>query len=156
MKSPEINAVVIRHPGSPRRPSARQLDILFARAWQLAAKKYRITGEARLTADVIFVDDQEIARLNYAHIKHRGPTDAISFPLGSFDPERNAYHLGEVVVGFETARREAAERGIPFENEMSRYCVHGFLHLLGYDDSTPALRDRMFEVQEKALVPEKI
>ena len=99
----------------------------------------------------MLVDDREIAAFNLSHLKHRGPTDVLSFPLGEFDPERRAYHLGEIVVSFETAHREAAARGLPYAEELSRYCVHGFLHLLGYTDDTEAQRREMFAIQEKIV-----
>lgn len=56
--------------------------------------------------------------------------------------------LGEVYVSVTTARREAKARGIPFEEELLRYAVHGMLHLFGYDDGTPARRKRMWARQE--------
>jgi len=71
--------------------------------------------------------------------------------MGEVDLERGAYHLGEIVVSFDTAVREAKTRGLTIENELSRYCVHGFLHLLGYDDQTPQQQKEMFQMQEKAL-----
>ncbi len=101
--------------------------------------------------DIHLLDDAEIAKLNQTHMKHAGPTDVLSFPMGEPDPERGAFNLGEIVASFETAQREASARDISFEEELSRYCVHGFLHLLGYDDDTAAHQKEMFAVQEKSL-----
>jgi probable rRNA maturation factor len=84
-------------------------------------------------------------------ILKREPTDVLAFPMEEIDPEREAFHLGEIVVSFTTAQREAAARGISAEEELSRYCVHGFLHLLGYRDGKAAERKKLFAVQEKAL-----
>ena len=92
-----------------------------------------------------------MASLNAAHLKLRGPTDVLAFYMGEPDPERRAFNLGEIVVSYETAQREAAARCIPVEEELSRYCLHGFLHLLGYDDHSKRARAAMFRVQEQAL-----
>jgi probable rRNA maturation factor len=84
-------------------------------------------------------------------MRHRGPTDVLSFPMGDFDPERGAFFLGEIIVSHETAAREAQERGLTRENELARYAIHGLLHLLGYDDATPREAAAMARLQERLL-----
>jgi probable rRNA maturation factor len=141
--------------GAPQRPTEKDLQGAFARAWMLVPTHRRPDVPAvylkRMAVDVLVVSDKEIAALNAAHLKHKGPTDVLSFPMGELDPERRAYNLGEIVVSFETANREATERRLAPEEELARYCVHGFLHLLGYEDETKQQRDAMFAVQEEAL-----
>ena len=140
-----------RHSGAPLRPGTTTLRKVFRRAWDLAAHHSSASEHRSLSVDIIFVDDQEIACLNKSCLGVSGPTDVLSFPMGEWDPERNTYNLGEIVVSFETAKREAGERKISVEQELSRYCVHGFLHLLGYDDATETQRSALFEIQEKGL-----
>jgi len=41
-------------------------------------------------------------------MNHEGPTDVLSFPMLEHGPVRRAFHLGEIVVSFDTAREEAA------------------------------------------------
>ena len=101
-----------------------------------------------MLADAI---DDEIAELNKKHMDHEGPTDVLSFPMSEFDPEREAFLLGEIVVSHQTARREADSRGLPFAEELCRYAVHGFLHLTGFDDDTPEKRSEMEALQEAVL-----
>lgn len=132
--------------------SARDLIRLFGAAWKIVpAARLPQPVPRRVALDIHAVSDAAIAPMNWKFMKHKGPTDVLSFPLGDFDPVRRAYHLGEIVVSCDTAQREARERGLSGDEEFARYCVHGFLHLLGYDDATPALRKAMFAVQEKAL-----
>jgi probable rRNA maturation factor len=141
--------------GAPDRPTEKDLQGAFTRAWLLVPPHRRPDVPAaylkRMAVDVLVVSDKEIAALNAAHLKHKGPTDVLSFPMGELDPERQAYSLGEIVVSFETAKREAIERRLEPDEELTRYCVHGFLHLLGYEDETKQQRDAMFAVQEGAL-----
>ncbi|HYG74948.1 MAG TPA: rRNA maturation RNase YbeY [Planctomycetota bacterium] len=135
----------------PNGVSESELSELFARAWSLSAQRPDTLMQKTLAVDVHLVDDEQISKLNQQHMKHAGPTDVLSFPLGEIDPEREAFHLGEIIVSLDTARREAAERKLPESEELNRYIVHGFLHLLGYDDDTAARRKAMFKVQEAAL-----
>lgn len=140
-------------PGAPETPTREELAALFERAWALtpSTRRPKLRGSTKLAVDVHVIGDAEIAALNREHLKHAGPTDVLSFPMGEADPERGAFHLGEIVASYETAQREAAARKITFEEELGRYCVHGFLHLLGYDDDTAPRRREMLGVQEKAV-----
>lgn len=111
----------------------------------------KAVGRGRLGRKVVtlaVVDAAEMARLNLRFLRHRGPTDVLAFPAGPGDPPR---FLGEVAVCPAVARREARARGIDWREELARYAVHGCLHLLGYDDHTPARRARMWKRQERVL-----
>jgi probable rRNA maturation factor len=56
---------------------------------------------------------------------------------GSPQSDRPAL-LGDVVLAFETVRREAAEQNKPFANHLRHLVVHGVLHLLGFDHESAA------------------
>jgi len=85
--------------------------------------------EAKVT--LAFVDDATIAGLNQRFLQHDGPTAVITFPYS-----QGKKLEGEVVIGVEVARREAAERGHDVNTELCLYVIHGVLHLCGYDDRT--------------------
>ncbi len=100
------------------------------------------------TVDLIIVDDPAIAALHEQWLAVPGPTDVIAFPLG--DGPDDPY-LGEVYASWDTARREAAERGLPAARELALYAIHGTLHLLGYDDREEPARSRMHARQDALL-----
>ncbi|QJE74943.1 rRNA maturation RNase YbeY [Aerophototrophica crusticola] len=41
--------------------------------------------------------------------------------------------VGDVILAFETVRREATEQGKPLADHFTHLVIHGVLHLLGYD-----------------------
>lgn len=88
---------------------------------------------------VALVDDEETREVNARFLDRRGVTDVIAFTYQNGDD----YLEGEIVVNAAEAVRMApqTEHG-PWE-ELLLYAVHGMLHLLGYEDSTPRLRQRM-------------
>ncbi|MCP4245699.1 MAG: rRNA maturation RNase YbeY [bacterium] len=94
------------------------------------------------------VDDPEIARLNEQYLGHQGPTDVLSFDLS--EPGQPGLE-GEIVVSVETARREAEERNHDVGAEVALYCLHGTLHLLGYEDAQPDQARRMHETEDGLL-----
>jgi len=60
--------------------------------------------------------------------------------------------LGDVVISAETADRDAAEAGVPFEHELYFLLLHGILHLLGYDhERGSAAEARRMKAREQEL-----
>jgi probable rRNA maturation factor len=78
------------------------------------------------------------------------PTDVMTFPL-EFDEMGNPTS-GEVIVCVPEARRQARESGIPVNNEVLLYALHGLLHLCGFDDKTPAAFEAMHRQEDELLV----
>lgn len=77
-------------------------------------------------------------------------------PAVSSGPPEGDRLLGEIIVSIEKAIAEAGKRRIPVAREIALYTAHGLLHLLGYDDHTPADRRRMRRAERAALVAEGI
>jgi probable rRNA maturation factor len=55
------------------------------------------------------------------------------------------------VLAYETAHREAKERGISLADHASHLVVHGMLHLLGFDHEGDEDAERMEKVERIAL-----
>lgn len=86
--------------------------------------------------EISIVDDETIARVHGEFLNDPTATDAITFPYG------------EILVSCDTAATYAAAHGIPREEELFRYMVHGLTHLQGYLDYEPEDREALFAVQE--------
>jgi probable rRNA maturation factor len=98
-----------------------------------------------------YVDNAAIRALNAQFLQRDAITDVLAFPLqGGPGPDDDRL-LGEIIVSVETAAAEATRRRIPVEREIALYTVHGVLHLLGYDDQTPAKRRQMRRKERQAL-----
>src|SRR5205823_12185799 len=107
-----------------------------------AAARTVLAGEgfAEATVNLAFVDNPTSHRLNRQFLHHDEPTDVITFPLNSSKAECLE---GELVIGAEIARAQAAERGHAERAELALYVIHGILHLCGYDDHSPTDRRKM-------------
>jgi rRNA maturation RNase YbeY len=76
-------------------------------------------------------------------------TDVLAFNLaenGAAD-----YIEGEIYVNLQIAARQAAEFDVDYYEEIIRLCIHGFLHLLGYDDMKIRVKNKMWQVQENYI-----
>jgi probable rRNA maturation factor len=91
------------------------------------------------------VSDAEIARMNEAFRRKKGPTDVLSFPAErkkrkklyaarTADTEKS--YLGDIAIAPATARRYAKKNGRSLSGELRVLILHGTLHLLGYDHET--------------------
>ena len=59
--------------------------------------------------------------------------------------------LGEVIVSYPQAQRQAEERAVPLEYELALLVVHGVLHLTGHDHLEPQETELM-QSQERAAL----
>ena len=114
-------------------------------------------GVARQVSLVI-ADDDTVRALN---AKYRGldaTTDVLSFGFDNQDeyygegdapsewstddsfvlPPGEAAELGEVIISYPQATRQARERGRSVEEELAHLVAHGVLHLIGHDHMSDA------------------
>lgn len=114
-------------------------------------KRVLRTEENKKEMSIIFVEDDEIQRINREYRKIDRVTDVISFALCD-DPENEMTdELGDVFIDLDQAQRQAIEYGHSMTREVAFLAVHGYLHLCGYDHLTKADEDRMFGRQEEIL-----
>jgi probable rRNA maturation factor len=110
----------------------------------------RILADAQIAAariSLAIVDDPTIAELHRRFLDDPTPTDVLSFVL-----ESSAEMLeGEVVVSADTARACAPRYGCTAAEELLRYVIHGTLHLVGHDDTTPRKRAAMRKRENQYL-----
>ncbi len=103
------------------------------------------------TFNIIFVDKNEIQRINKEYRKIDKVTDVISFALID-DPEVvQTNELGDIFICVERAKEQAKEYGHSEGREFAFLAVHGYLHLCGYDHQSPEEEKVMFEIQENIL-----
>lgn len=98
---------------------------------------------------LVFLGERAMRRLNREYRGIDRPTDVLSFSYVG-EPHAGGV-LGEVFVSPAVAERQAREAGCSLAEELARLCVHGTLHVLGYDDGTTADRRKMFRHQERYL-----
>ena len=95
------------------------------------------------------VGADEMARINQAFLQHEGSTDIITFDHAE-STQAGTLH-GEMFICLDDALKQAREFKTSWQNELTRYVIHGVLHLRGYDDLKPAAR-RVMKREENRLV----
>ncbi len=158
-------------PDSPSRPDTPSISIavtILTPAWREALSEAgpmarRAASAALVAADMVpdrdaevslaLADDNTVAKLNLEYRGIDGATNVLSFA----DREIPAHEsggpllLGDVVLAYETVRREAEEQGKRFSDHLCHLVVHGVLHLLGHEHRTEAQAAAMERLEAAAL-----
>jgi probable rRNA maturation factor len=96
------------------------------------------------------VDTKEIQTLNKQFRHKNKTTNVLSFPFESpvkLDPVL----LGDIVICAPVVEREAAEYGRDLKFHYAHLCVHGLLHLLGFDHQNEKDRLQMEKLETEIL-----
>ncbi|MBN1881867.1 MAG: rRNA maturation RNase YbeY [Deltaproteobacteria bacterium] len=116
--------MLIRTEGAP---TNIDLTALTKRAEELLS----ITGRGDGELSILLADDDTIARLNRDYLGRSGPTNVLSFASG-VNPPIGLDILGDIAISYDTAARQAVDRGVSLLDEVTILLVHGLLHLLGH------------------------
>lgn len=95
---------------------------------------------------LVFLTDPALARLHADFLADASTTDVITF---AGDPALGT--AGEVCVSADTAAAYARKHRRDFSAELTLYLVHGWLHLVGYDDLQPAKKRAMRRAEARAM-----
>jgi len=125
------------------------------------ALKQAATALSTKTAElaIVLTDDAAMRRLNRNWRGIDAPTNVLSFATKNSGDQLDEQsggqfvgnHLGDILLAYETVKREAHRDGKAFDHHLAHLVVHGFLHLLGYDHGNDAQARRM-ETTERAIL----
>lgn len=154
----------------PRSASSPIIELQVAGPWQEAVAESRLReaitaalalhGQAPASLTLVVATDDVLRRLNRQFAGADAATDVLSFSAREARPDQKvsfvsapdaAGYLGDVIISYETAARQAAAAGHAVMDELCLLAIHGVLHLLGYDHATKAEQATMWAVQEQIL-----
>jgi rRNA maturation RNase YbeY len=126
-------------------PALRRLTASLAVRLE-AADPHTVWHEVSL----LLTDDAGITQYNREFFGKDRPTDVISFRSEPVPGEEGT--TGDLIVNVECALREGPQHG-GANAELALYIAHGFDHLSGADDNTPARRAAMRRTELRWLDP---
>lgn len=120
-----------------------ELDVLKVKAWinQVVENNNKETGNINF----IFCSDKYLLEINQKYLNHDYYTDIVTFNYC----EENVI-AGDIFISIE----RVAENAKIFKSgntELFRVIIHGVLHLLGFNDSTPAEQTEMRTKEDECL-----
>jgi probable rRNA maturation factor len=143
LPKPEPRAVAVECDGV-------RIPVAAERLSDLSRQVLRALKVPRAMLSITFVTSRTMATLNRRHLGHRGPTDVITFALGS-DPSGTV--LGDIYICPDVARLQAVQHGVGIREELARLVVHGTLHACGWEHPEDDARtlSPMWRRQEQLL-----
>jgi probable rRNA maturation factor len=117
-----------------------------------------------VSLNILFVDEDEMRRLNRLWMDEDKPTDVLSFPLDEFTTNSPVFsnknfgvqevdlELGDIAICPRVAEVQAQNAGHTAHEEMLLLTTHGILHILGYDHAQADEEAQMFELQRQLLI----
>ncbi len=124
-----------------------------------------VEADVPLAVELVFVDADEIRRLNRETRDTDKVTDVLSYPTldgikgkkiegknypFDIDEEGNLL-IGSIAICEERAKEQAQEYGHSYERELHYLLVHGIMHCLGYDHLTDEDKTEMRAREEQIL-----
>ena len=107
----------------------------------MRSERYALTGDE---LSIAFVSDKEIGKIHADFMNDPAATDVITFPA-----DASMGSAGEIIVSVDHARTRCGEHGQSFSEELQLYLIHGWLHLLGYDDRSDGDRKKMRKAENE-------
>ncbi len=95
----------------------------------------------------IFCSDEYLLEINQEYLDHDTYTDIITFNNAD-EPE---VIESDIFISIDRVKENATNLNVPFLDELHRVMAHGVLHLLGYDDKDPELKQLMRTAEDNCL-----
>ena len=119
---------------------------------QSAQQVFVHTGtDTNCEATIVLTTNDEIHMLNRQFLNHDRPTDVLAFPVDETDPDTAQTYLGDVIISYERARKQAKKTKHKVKEELQLLVVHGMLHLLGFNHGKEKEKATMWDLQVKIL-----
>ena len=109
-------------------------------------------NEENSILNVIFINDEIMHEMNRDYRGIDRTTDVLSFALNDnkrIETEINV--LGDIYISIDKMKSQALDYEHSEKRELSFLCVHGILHLLGYDHMNESDEKVMFGLQKEIL-----
>lgn len=116
---------------------------------KIVFKKVKV-GAAEIS--VVFVGDPEMKKLNHFYRGKDKTTDVLSFIYEFPKDKKKDTLLGEVIISYPQAARQAEKYGWEVKREIKELLVHGLFHLCGFDhEKGPRAAKKMSEMEQAVL-----
>lgn len=136
------------------------MNVFVANEQDVAADEVKLSALARHTLlceevdeaaelSLLLVTPMHIRQLNARFAGDDYATDVLAFPM--MEDDEDTMMLGDVVICPQVARNNARKLGHSLDRELQTLCVHGILHLLGYDHQGVEDGNRMEQRVEEVL-----
>lgn len=129
-------------------------DVFFQNALSFVLDELVLPNKI-FTLGATFLSDKDMQQYNAQYRHKNKPTNVLSFPMiedfSSLKKEPEPVELGDILLAYETIKKEAKDQGKTLRDHVAHLLVHGCLHLFGYDHMTKKDEKEMEELEIRIL-----
>ena len=122
---------------------------LLIQAAETVMQHCKVVDSPDLTIRI--TDDSEMKDLNNRYRGINKTTDVLSFKADFTDPDLETRYLGDLVISYPQAKKQASMRGHHADQELQLLVIHGVLHLLDFVHQTKQEKKKMWSLQKQIL-----
>lgn len=128
-------------------PAGFELPLSEEQIHEITATVFRSEDKSFALIETVYVDEDEIVRVNQQYLNRNYITDIITFSYNEADEPVE----GTLYMCAPRIAEQAAELEQDQTKEFARILIHGVLHLCGYEDTDAASRERMTSLEDTYL-----
>jgi rRNA maturation RNase YbeY len=127
------------------------VDVVFSLKDKTSFRRW-INSEIHIEAfrageiNFVFCSDEYLLLINRKYLNHDYFTDIITFNYN----QGNILN-GDLFISIDRITENALNFKTEFTHELKRVMIHGILHLMGYEDSTPVLKQKIHLREDDSL-----
>jgi probable rRNA maturation factor len=114
-------------------------------------KVFEILQLSNQELSIVFESKNRMRFLKREYLGIDKTTDVLSFESRETNPESGNTFLGDILISPGKAKQQAKEKHTSIDLEILTLCIHGILHLLGYDHASKSEAQILFSLQDKIL-----
>jgi probable rRNA maturation factor len=95
----------------------------------------------------IFCSDEYLHQINLEYLDHDTYTDIITFN----NADEDGIVESDIFISIDRVKENAEALNTTFIDELHRVMIHGVLHLVGFDDKTTELKQKMHQEEDLSL-----
>ena len=97
--------------------------------------------------NIILCSDGFLLEINHQYLNHDYYTDVITFSYH----KRGQALTGDIYISIDRVKEDAKNFSISTEEELHRVMIHGFLHLMGFNDGKQKEKNEMTQWENQHL-----
>ena len=110
----------------------KNTDLFINKILKSFPKKYQYNRK-KVILTVLLSNNKKIKQLNKKFRKKNKPTDILSFPFGK-KISKSIVYLGDIIISFDFINKPNSLNIFQFKDKLAKIFIHGFLHLVGFDN----------------------
>jgi probable rRNA maturation factor len=119
---------------------------------KIIARTLGTVGIKNAEVSLAVVGGEDIKKLNRAYRGKDCVTDVLSFVYQAPDKKRKTPLIGEIIICYPQAAKQAGKRGHRVAEEIKMLLIHGALHLAGYDHEKNFKEAKVMEDLQNKMV----